>query len=178
MRDVNYFQCDLGAIPKPDEYFSKILCRFVYEYLPEPSRVTREFHRICAPGGLVRLIDVDGIVANLVTKNEKLSAMLATLTKSSLENHNLDFFAGRKLFTHLKLAGFKDVEYQIHPMVFKGPDLFKERDNYIERFAFARHILDDTFGREADVFIKLYLEELENEENLLFYNNFIVTGVK
>jgi len=178
VHDVSYFQCDLGNIPKPDHHFTKIICRYVYEYLPDPLLVTKELYRVCATGGVVRLIDADGVVANLVTKNAKLTKMLELLTKSSLEKHHLDFYAGRRLYNHMKLAGFKNVDYQIQAMVFKGDDLVKERENYIERFTFARHILDATFGAEAESFIKLYLGELENEENLLFYNNFIVTGIK
>jgi ubiquinone/menaquinone biosynthesis C-methylase UbiE len=175
---TKFFQCDLNAIPMEDNKFSKIICRFVYEYLSDPLKVTKEFYRVCAPGGTVRVIDLDGVVVNLQSNNQKLTQMLGQLTKNALQKFNLDFFAGRKLFTHFKQAGFKNIQYEVRPMTFKNENIAKERDNYIERFTFARHILEDTFGHETDLFIKMYLDELQNEENILFYNNFVVTGTK
>lgn len=175
---TNFFQCDLSAIPQKENLVDKIICRFVYEYLPDPLKVTKELHRVCKPGGTVRIIDLDGVVVNLETKNQELKTMLETLTETSLRKYHLDFFAGRKVFTQMKLAGFKDIDCQVRPMYFNREDVLKERANYVERFTFARNILDDAFGPRAQYFIDLYLDELVNEENLLFYNNFVVTGTK
>ncbi|MGE3608374.1 MAG: methyltransferase domain-containing protein [Bacteriovoracaceae bacterium] len=175
---TKFFQCDLSKNPQQDNTFSKIVCRFVYEYLPDPLSVSKEFHRVCTPGGQIRLIDLDGVVFNLHTQNKKLTEMLDLFTKHSFKNHHLDFFAGRKMYTYLKLAGFKDVQYSVRPMVFQGDDLKKEHANYEERFRFARAIIDDAFKDKADYFIEMYLDELKNEQNLLFYNNFVVTGTK
>ncbi|WP_408096021.1 class I SAM-dependent methyltransferase [Peredibacter sp. HCB2-198] len=178
--NVSYFQCDLERIPKNDHSYDKIVCRFVYEYLPNPLKVTQELHRLCKPGGVVRLIDLDGVVANLHTNNSELRDMLILLTKKAYEDHHLDFYAGRKLFAHMKGAGFKDVSYQVRPMAFHGEDLLKEVENYRERFNFGRALLDSVFGspKMAQRFIDAYLEELTSKDSLLFYNNFIVTGSK
>lgn len=175
---TNFFQCDLTAIPQQENLFNKIICRFVYEYLPDPLNVTKELHRVCKHGGQVRLIDLDGVVVNLETNNKVLSKMLETLKMTALNKYHLDFFAGRKLYTNMKLAGFKNLDCQVRPMYFDKADIMKERANYVERFSFARHILEDAFGEKAQYFIDMYLSELENEENLLFYNNFVVTGTK
>ena len=178
--NVSYFQCDLEKIPKNDHSYDKIVCRFVYEYLPNPLKVTQELHRLCKPGGVVRLIDLDGVVANLHTNNNELRDMLLHLTKKAYDDHHLDFYAGRKLFAHMKNAGFKDVSYQVRTMPFHGDDLLKEVENYSERFKFARSLLESVFGspKMAQKFIDSYLSELENKDSLLFYNNFIVTGTK
>lgn len=175
---TKFFQCDLSKIPQEDNSFSKIVCRFVYEYLPDPLKVSKEFHRVCKTGGQIRLIDLDGVVVNLQTQNKNLTEMLDKFTKHAFQKHHLDFFAGRKMFTSLKLAGFSDVQYFVRPMMFQGEDLKKEHANYVERFKFARSILEDTFKDQTDYFIDMYLEELQNEENILFYNNFVVTGTK
>lgn len=175
---TDFFQCDLSSIPLNDETVSKVVCRFVYEYLAEPIQVTRELYRICRPGGKVRLIDLDGVVVNLQSENKELNAMLEKLQKNSLQKYNLDFFAGRKLFTFMKLAGFQDIQCHVRPMYFNKDDIKKEKANYIERFSFAKNILEDTFQGQANRFIKMYLEELDNDKNLLFYNNFVVTGSK
>lgn len=178
--NVSFFQCDLENIPQANNSYDKVVCRFVYEYLKAPELVTKEFYRVCKPGGQVRVIDLDGVVCNLQSNNSELTQMLNHLTKSALEDHHLDFFAGRKLYSHMMTAGFKDIEYKARPMLFKGEDLQKEIHNYTERFAFARSLLDSVFNGHAPAqrFIDTYLAELAKKDSLLFYNNFVVTGKK
>lgn len=177
--DVIFYKCDLRHIPREDNHYNKVVCRFVYEYLEDPLAVTKEFHRVCKDGGEVVLIDLDGVAFNLVSSNKELSAMIVHLNEEAASKHNLDFFAGRKLYSHMISAGFKNVQYEVRPMVFKGKDLKDEIKNYVERFSFGKKILDAVFGPEkAQVFVDLYLSELNKEGNILFYNNFIVTGTK
>lgn len=177
---VSFFQCDLEKIPKDSQTYDRVICRFVYEYLQNPLLVTSEFYRVCKVGGKVRLIDLDGVVCNFQTNNSVLTKMIDLFTARSLRDHHLDFFAGRKLFGHMRSAGFQDIQYQIRPMQFVGADLEKEILNYRERFVFARPLLETVFEgpKNAQRFIDLYLAELQSNESVLFYNNFAVTGSK
>ena len=180
VNSVNFFQCDLESIPKESDSYDRVVCRFVYEYLKNPAKVTSEFYRVCRPGGSVRIIDLDGVVCNLQSNNPELTKMLNHLTIRSFEDHHLDFFAGRKLYSHMLGAGLKDISYTARPMLFKGNDLKKEIQNYEERFIFARPLLDSVFQtpNAAQKFIDMYLNELSAPKSILFYNNFVVTGKK
>src|SRR6185437_10109888 len=43
---------DLGSLPFPNETFSLIFSRSVFEHITDPEKVLLEFHRVLAPGGI------------------------------------------------------------------------------------------------------------------------------
>ncbi len=177
--NADYFSSNLSDIPLADNTFDKIVCRFVYEYLPDPQQVTNEFFRLLKPDGAVRVIDLDGVLVNLVTENDELNELLIELSSQLLEMGTLDVFAGRKIFQTFKKAGFKNIDVKIRPMSFTGQDLILEKQNYVERFKFADSLIVKVLGSaRSKRFIQLYLDELSNEKSTIFYNNFIVTGLK
>lgn len=47
------YECDIADIPVPDEFFDVILCTEVFEHVPEPIKVIKEFSRILRWGMLL-----------------------------------------------------------------------------------------------------------------------------
>jgi SAM-dependent methyltransferase len=48
--EIDYL-CDITEIPAPDESFDVILCTEVFEHVPEPIKVIKEFSRLLKGGG-------------------------------------------------------------------------------------------------------------------------------
>jgi len=179
INNINVFNSSLESIDKPENTFDRIICRFVYEYLKTPVEVTKEFHRLCKPGGKVLLIDLDGVFFNLYTQNQFVNNCLATLQNTFQRENSLDLFVGRKLPFYLQEAGFKNIQYQLRSMEFKGQDILREIENYKERFKFAHASFAKILGEEeATLFERLYLDEMGKSGNIIFYNIFSVVGEK
>jgi ubiquinone/menaquinone biosynthesis C-methylase UbiE len=51
---------DATALPFGDSTFDLVYSRFLLEYLTEPARTVTEMVRVCRPGGVVLLQDLDG----------------------------------------------------------------------------------------------------------------------
>ncbi len=49
------YVCDITNIPVPDESFDVVLCTEVFEHVPEPIQVIKEFSRILKAGGKLLL---------------------------------------------------------------------------------------------------------------------------
>ena len=56
--NVTLDEADVTALPYPDASFSIVLSRFTFHHFPEPLGVLKEMVRVCAPGGIVMVIDV------------------------------------------------------------------------------------------------------------------------
>ena len=69
-KDLAVVTGDLSRLPFPDESFSLIFSRSVFEHLPEPQLVMHEFHRVLRPNGACVILtpnrfDYSSIVAAL-----------------------------------------------------------------------------------------------------------------
>ncbi len=170
------FKSDLESIALPDDSVDAVFCRYVYEYLRSPDEVSREFYRVLKAGGLVNIIDFDGIVFNFHTSDPKLTALMSLLQQGLKE----DYFVGRKLPHYLSRAGFSNISYQVDVHQFSGRELLQEQDNMQQRFEFAHDTVKRILGSTdlANEFRERYLEQMENPCNVLFYNKFVVRGMK
>jgi len=56
--NVTLDEADVTALPYADASFSIVLSRFTFHHFLEPLRVLKEMVRVCAPGGMVMVIDV------------------------------------------------------------------------------------------------------------------------
>lgn len=57
LTNLHFDAGDARALPYPDERFDRVLTRFTFHHFVEPARVLAEMVRVCAPGGLVTVID-------------------------------------------------------------------------------------------------------------------------
>jgi ubiquinone/menaquinone biosynthesis C-methylase UbiE len=95
-------QASVYHLPFPDRYFDFIYSRFLFEYLDKPVEAARELFRVCKPGGLLFLQDLDNQFSFYPALSDKLQACLEQLK----EVNGFDPEIGRKLYSIGKAAGF------------------------------------------------------------------------
>jgi len=173
---IRFETSDLQQLKFQSWSFDWVVCRFVFEHLGNPQAASDEFFRVLQNGGKIRLIDLDGILFNLHTRNAELSSMLAALQRG----WKTDLFVGRKLPAMLKESGFGSIRWEMQPMQFHGESLQDERELTRQRLEFIRPTVLSILGSEAltDRFSELYCSEMLKPEATLFYNKFIVTAEK
>ena len=173
---INFFHSNLEQIKMNDCSYDVIFNRYVFQHLANPQKVANEFYRITKPKGQVYLIDIDGIFFNIHSSNIWFNGFMSHV----LQHTFFDAFAGRKIPTYLKNAGFTNIKYDIETMQFNGSELEKEVQITKERLALARPMFVEIFKDKdvVDKFCDLYIQEMQKEENPLFYNRFIVQAQK
>lgn len=175
--EVKAFVSDLENIQASNDYYDKVICRYVLEHMSNPLTALKEYYRVLKEGGKAYIIDLDGILFNLQSENVRLNHFLMILK----EKLKFDLFVGRKITSLMMKAGFKDVTWEASMMNFNSDvELQLEYDNYVSRFNLAKPILIEALKTE-ELFLEfkdLYLQEMLKAENVLFYNKFYVTGTK
>ncbi len=175
-RSINYFQSSLENIKSDDNTYDFCISRFVLQHLEDPQKAVDELYRVCKKDARITLIDIDGVLFNLYTTNDELNQYLIKIHLAL----KFDLFIGRKLPCLLQSAGFKEISYTVDSMSFNASEMIAEIENYRLRFDFAKNTIIEILNseEEANHFISLYLNELQNPHTTLFYNKFIAQGVK
>jgi SAM-dependent methyltransferase/predicted GNAT family acetyltransferase len=157
--------------------FAFIVCRFVLEHLSAEGRATAlaRLRRSLAPGGVLCLIDVDGLFYNLYPTTERVRAGFAVLRDAA----GFDLTVGRKLPRLLHDAGFVSIDWRAVAMGFTGASLASEARRVEQRLVQARPALAALLGDEDRLagFIDDYLAALREPGAVLFYNRFVVTAI-
>lgn len=173
--DIRFFVSDLEAIQAEQASYDRLTCRYVFEFLPDPEGVLKEFLRVLKPGGQALVIQFDGFMHNYSHRNAELKEML-----KKVEQKGPDMFLGRKLPAMFLDAGFKHVDWDVQVYGFKGEELLGEQTQMWERLGFALPGLALILGgHEAALrFQKIFCDEMTQPGNVLFYNKFLVRGIK
>ena len=124
------------------------------------------------PGGELCIIELEGVVFNLYSANENLRTLLDRLQT----RFPTDLYVGRKCLVLMEQAGFTDLSWQVEAVQFDAEDMPGEMENYIQRFEFARPVLEPILGVDTEAFINLYMDELTRPSTTLFYNKFRLRG--
>jgi ubiquinone/menaquinone biosynthesis C-methylase UbiE len=82
------------------------------EYLADKKRAVAEMTRVCQPGGLVLLQDLDGQLLWHYPEDPELQLTLQK-TVTALANTGFDPFVGRKLFGLAQMAGLTNINVQV-----------------------------------------------------------------
>ena len=163
-------------LPYPDNYFDFIYSRFLFEYLLEPIKATKELYRVCKQGAKIMLQDLDGQFTFYPEVLPELAEILAVLKKQTGFDPNV----GRKLFSFGKAAGFSflNVETELYHKVFGKIDDFNY-DLWHLKLDIACTYLKRTFNNETVEKMKTdILGSLKDENTAIFSNLFTVTFIK
>jgi len=176
LKNVKVDQNNLESIQGPDNEYDVIISRFVIEHLGAPMKALTELKRILKPGGMIYLIDLDGIWVNIHTKNQKLNLMISKVEKEL----NVDFTVGRKLGVMISQLGFKNIAWNVTTHSFNGAELMKEHENNKTRCEILWPKLVSIFKTESEAsyFVDNFLSEMLCPETAVFHNKFIVRGIK
>ncbi len=175
---IKFELSDLQSLKRPNDYYDLIVCRFVYQHIPQIIKpVTEELHRVLRPGGRFILIDADGIFYGLGTENKFINRCLHKIES------NFPHFEGyicKKIPRILIDAGFKVEEFN-HVLV----DSFKEEDRQLEhklwgmRLDQIRPHIEKILGEsDFEKFRSEYLEEVASPLNFIYQNKFTFFATK
>jgi ubiquinone/menaquinone biosynthesis C-methylase UbiE len=168
---------DASALPLPDDSADLVLCRFVLEYLAEPRTAIAEMLRICRPGGLVLMQDLDGQLVWHDPPDPYLEHGLAHVMRA-LAKSGFDPHVGRKLYHLAHRAGATTIQAQAEPYhLIAGGASERELVRWRRRFEIARPAICSAVGaRHADRLINRFLAYLARDDSLTYSILFTVTA--
>ncbi|HEX8435668.1 class I SAM-dependent methyltransferase [Archangium sp.] len=165
---------DVRALSYPPDRFDAIFCRYVLSHLDADGRrrAVDSMRRCLKPGGVLRLVEPDGLFSGVYPMPDPLPELYAALTKSGV----LELYMGRKLPELLLAAGFEAVETRISVIHFPP----EEREAAIQMLSasntlplFTRMLGSEEKARAAQ---QAQAEVLRRPDGVRFYNKFTVTA--
>ena len=105
---VEFRVADLMAIEFPDGAFDVVHAHQVLQHVPDPVGALREMGRVCRPGGLVAVRDVDYEAMTWFPDDPKLRAWLDLYRRVHRANGS-EPDAGRHLLDWARQAGFAEI---------------------------------------------------------------------
>ena len=168
-----FFTSPLENIEAKDNSYDLVICRYVFEYLQNPTAVLREFKRVCKKDGEIIVIDLDGVFKNLYTPNEKFNSDLSSL----ISKLDVDLDVGRKLSSYFYNAEVEITDVKMEAFYFQDDELSLEKNNSKMRLNANKQDLYKYFGKtKGDEFIHNYLLLMDHHGSSMFFNKFIVKG--
>src|SRR5436190_8057191 len=175
------FVCgDAHAMQFPSDSFDLVFSRMLLQYLQEKERAVAEMVRVCRPGGVVLLQDLDG---QLLWHFPEDPAVQRTVRKvvTALTATGFDPFVGRKLFWLAQKVGLKNLNVQVecyHLIAGEiDPGILKQWELKLE---IARPQLARVLGGESEAKkqIRAFLDYLSRSDTFTYSTVFTVTGAK
>ena len=175
------FVCgDAQSMEFQSDRFDLVYCRMLLQYLKEKKRAVSEMARVCRPGGVVLLQDLDG---QLLWHYPEDPAVKRTLEKvvAALATTGFDPFVGRKLFWLALNAGLTNINVQVecYHLIAGEADtnILKQWELKLE---IARPQMSQVFGSESEAKkqSQAFLDFLRRPDTLTYSTVFTVTGEK
>jgi len=106
--DVTFEVGDVYALTEPDDSFDVVHAHQVLQHLTDPVAALREMARVCRPGGLVAVRDVDYATVTWFPADPGLDRWLE-LYHGVARHNRAEPDAGRRLLSWAHAAGLRDV---------------------------------------------------------------------
>jgi SAM-dependent methyltransferase len=167
-------------LPFDDNSFDMVFSRFLVEYLPDKMAAVREMARVCRPGGMVMLQDLDGQLVWHFPEDPAIQQATEQVV-NFLANTGFDPFVGRKLFSFCLGAKLEEVRVQVDPYhLYAGTINEEEFANWQSKLDIARPQIKTALGSDeaAQKFSERFLEYLRNPTTLTYSCLFTVTAIK
>jgi cyclopropane fatty-acyl-phospholipid synthase-like methyltransferase len=172
---TKFYRHDLLQGPTTEKY-DALVNRLVFHHLSNEQQkiMLKNFWSSLNPGGILCVIDLDGLFLNLGTTSTNLKHEISFLNSKFHGN----LFSGRYLPSLISEHGFENVNWEVITMDFRGDSRVKEVSQWAARFENSIGFYKDILGseEEARAFFKRYLEAASKDEVTLFYNKFVVTA--
>ncbi len=171
---------DAISLPFDADSFDLVFSRFLMEYVPDKQGAVREMARVCAPGGVILLQDLDGQLIWHSPEDPELQADIENVL-SHLARSGFDPFVGRKLFSLCLGAGLTGVRVQVDPYhLYAGSIGEKDLANWQAKLEIAQPQIKDALGSDkaAQEFSDRFLAYLRNPETLTYSCLFTVNANK
>ena len=170
LTQLEFSQLSGAAMPLPDNSVDRLICKNVFEYVPDCVQTLAEQRRVLKPGGIIEIIDSDwGFVLVEPWGKSRTDAFFEAARGAFNE-----FYIGRKLKGLLSAAGFQGVEVRISASADTtggGLNVITNMASYAQKF-----------NTMSDEHLSMMIAELRDAievGNYLFVlPQFIVTGVK
>ncbi|CAK0764276.1 Methyltransf_25 domain-containing protein [Azospirillaceae bacterium] len=177
-QNVSVIQGDIHNLPIDSDSFDFVEARFLFEYLKDKKQASAELARVCRPGGVVCLQDLDGQLVFYYPEDDRIQRLQDVLLQ--LGHTGFDVFVGRKLFALAKNAGLVDLDVRIDSYhVIAGAIGAFDFDLWRRKLAIAEPIIAQACGTEtAREVISGFLDYLQDENTLTYSMLFTVTGRK
>jgi 2-polyprenyl-3-methyl-5-hydroxy-6-metoxy-1,4-benzoquinol methylase len=111
---------DVYALDLPDDSFDVVHAHQVLQHLTDPVAALREMARVCRPGGLLAVRDVDYAATTWFPDDDGLTAWLALYQRVARSNR-AEPDAGRRLLAWAHAAGLRDTTATTSSWCFATP---------------------------------------------------------
>lgn len=175
------FVCgDARSMEFQSDRFDLVYCRMLLQYLKEKERAVCEMARVCKPGGIVLLQDLDGQLLWHYPEDPSVQRALEKVV-AALAATGFDPFVGRKLFWLARNAGLTNIDVQAecyHLIAGEAdPQILKQWELKLE---IARAQMSRVLGSESEAKkqSEAFLDFLRRPDTLTYSTVFTVAGEK
>jgi ubiquinone/menaquinone biosynthesis C-methylase UbiE len=160
--------------------FDLVYSRMLLQYVPNKEKAVSEMVRVCKPGGVVLMHDLDG---QLIWHYPEDPLMQQTVERvlESLAETGFDPLVGRKLFWLARNAGLENIKVRAEPYhLIAGEIDATTHEQWKLKLGIAKPRMASALGSEyeADEEIRRFLGYLRRPDTLTYSNSFTVTGEK
>ncbi|HKV81910.1 MAG TPA: methyltransferase domain-containing protein [Candidatus Sulfotelmatobacter sp.] len=177
---LNFVRGDAQAMQLPSSSFDLVYSRMLLQYLREKEKAVAEMVRVCKPGGVVLLQDLDGQLLWHYPEDTSVQRAVEKVL-AALAPTGFDPFVGRKLFWLAQKAGLKKVDAQIESYHLIAGAIEKHILKQWElKLDIAKSQMAKVLGSkaEAEEQIQRFLEYLCRPDTLTYSVQFTVSGEK
>ncbi|MEM7127776.1 MAG: methyltransferase domain-containing protein [Chloroflexota bacterium] len=176
LKNVEFKTGDIFALPFDDDSFDLVWCKYVFQWVNNPSLAIREFCRVTRPGGKIVCCNFDGFGVTHYPVDTKLRE-----DSERFFHHVVDPFVGRKTHAMFRENGLIDIKVDFEPdatFTVCGPIDEERRANWVDQLTAAFPAAVTVFGSEekAQSFIDRFLAHHEDPDTSTLCTLYFVEG--